>query len=592
MARRGDPELLARAAGARSGAAHRDPADCRHPPAQPPARRRLARDDRARRTSQGARRARDADRSRAQRSREGVRAGHGARRRVHEHRVLHPRAPHRVQRERRARRRGHAHRRGARRVPGRNHHGLSEVPLHADHRGARGGRTRGVHRLARLSDARRAARSQHSHPLDDALRAAAQLPRRRRHRGRLRSRARARGDARQGAGAARGPGGLPVNPELVWVNGRPSGEVSALDRGLHFGDGLFETIGCVHGAPRFLELHLERLAAGSQRLGLEAPRGGTLEAEVRALAAESPRSIIKMLVTRGAAVARGYAPSAAERPTRITLRYAWPEEDPALWHEGVRVRVADQRLGENPALAGLKHCNRLEQVLARAEWTDPGIAEALMYSSSGALISGTMSNVFLVRDERLSTPRAVELYLRLRGLRPRVQAGNYEIPPHASPEEIIALFEQGKVVLEQLTVVEGATFNDFLAALDQHPRVLHTLRGKSPAAIMGALGHPGVSPEGEFFPDTYRFAANTPDIAILTLAYDSMQRVLADAWTERRPGLPYDTPYQALTLASMVEKEAALKSERAQIAGVFVNRLRKRMRLQSDPTVVYGLGAR
>src|SRR5205807_1461325 len=123
-------------------------------------------------------------------------------------------------------------------------------------------------------------------------------------------------------------------------------------------------------------------------------------------------------------------------------------------------------------------------------------------------------------------------------LRPRVQAGNYEIPPHASPEEIIALFEQGKVVLEQLTVVEGATFDDFLAALDQHPHVLHTLRGKSPAAIMGALGHPGVSPEGEFFPDTYRFAANTPDIAILTLAYDSMQRVLADAWTERRPGLP------------------------------------------------------
>ncbi len=185
-----------------------------------------------------------------------------------------------------------------------------------------------------------------------------------------------------------------MNPELVWVNGRPSGEVSALDRGLHFGDGLFETIGCVHGAPRFLELHLERLAAGSERLGLEAPRRGTLEAEVRALAAESPRSIIKMLVTRGAAVARGYA-----------LRYAWPEEDPALWHEGVRVRVADQRLGENPALAGLKHCNRLEQVLARAEWSDPGIAEALMYSSSAALISGTMSNVFLVRDERLLTPR-------------------------------------------------------------------------------------------------------------------------------------------------------------------------------------------
>jgi UPF0755 protein len=184
----------------------------------------------------------------------------------------------------------------------------------------------------------------------------------------------------------------------------------------------------------------------------------------------------------------------------------------------------------------------------------------------------------------------VEVYLRLRGRRPRVQSGTYELLPHASPEEIIALFEQGKVVLEQLTVVEGATFQEFLEALDQHPHVLHTLRGKSPAAIMAALGHPEVSAEGEFFPDTYRFAANTPDIAILTLAYDSMQRLLTEAWAQHSPGLPYDTPYQALILASMVEKEAALKSERARIAGVFVNRLRKGMRLQSDPTVIYGLG--
>ncbi len=186
--------------------------------------------------------------------------------------------------------------------------------------------------------------------------------------------------------------------------------------------------------------------------------------------------------------------------------------------------------------------------------------------------------------------RAVQVYLRLRGQRPRVLAGTYEIPAHASPEEILALFEQGKVVLEQLTVVEGATFSDFLEALGQHPRVLHTLRGKSSADIMAALGQRGVSAEGEFFPDTYRFAANTPDVAILALAYDSMQRALTAAWAQRSPGLPYDSPYQALILASMVEKEAALKSERAQIAGVFLNRLRRGMRLQSDPTVIYGLG--
>jgi UPF0755 protein len=188
--------------------------------------------------------------------------------------------------------------------------------------------------------------------------------------------------------------------------------------------------------------------------------------------------------------------------------------------------------------------------------------------------------------------RAVEWYLRLKGLHPRVQAGAYDIPAHASPAEILALFAEGKVVLEELTVVEGATFADFLDALARAPHIAHTLKDRSPASIMTALGHPGVFPEGEFFPDTYRFAAGTTDVAVLSLAYDAMQRALDAAWQARSPDLPLDTPYQALILASMVEKEAALESERARIAGVFVNRLRKDMRLQSDPTVVYGLGER
>src|SRR6516162_2558120 len=100
-------------------------------------------------------------------------------------------------------------------------------------------------------------------------------------------------------------------------------------------------------------------------------------------------------------------------------------------------------------------------------------------------------------------------------LRGSSRAGACELPAHASPAQILALFEEGKVILEQVTVVEGATFADFLDALEQHPRVVHTLRGKSPPEIMAALGHPGLSPEGEFFPDTYRFAANTTDAAIL-----------------------------------------------------------------------------
>jgi UPF0755 protein len=206
----------------------------------------------------------------------------------------------------------------------------------------------------------------------------------------------------------------------------------------------------------------------------------------------------------------------------------------------------------------------------------------------GASVRGVLSRLEVAGAVR--NCRAVVWYLRLRGAHPRMQAGVYEIPARASPEQIIALFEEGKVVLDEITVIEGATFAEFLEALAQHPHVTHTLRGRTHAQIMSALGYPGENPEGEFFPDTYRFAANTADVVILGLAYQGMQRTLAAAWAARAPDLPFDTPYQGLILASMVEKEAALKSERALIAGVFVNRLRKGMRLQSDPTVIYGLG--
>jgi UPF0755 protein len=109
---------------------------------------------------------------------------------------------------------------------------------------------------------------------------------------------------------------------------------------------------------------------------------------------------------------------------------------------------------------------------------------------------------------------------------------------------------------------------------------------------MAALGHAGEHPEGRFFPDTYRFAAKTTDLEILGLAYNSMRRVLEGAWQQRSTDLPFKTPYEALTLASVVEKETGLPAERPRIAGVFVSRLRKGMRLQSDPTIIYGLGAR
>ena len=218
----------------------------------------------------------------------------------------------------------------------------------------------------------------------------------------------------------------------------------------------------------------------------------------------------------------------------------------------------------------------------------PGAAASRIEVPAGAGLQSVLRR--LEKQGAVRDARAVHWYLRLRGEQPRVQAGTYEIPAHASPEEIIRLFVEGKVILEQLTVVEGSTFSDFVSLLEHEPDVKHTLAGKTPGEIMAAIGHPGENPEGRFFPDTYRFAANTSDAAILEVACQTMQRALTAAWSGRAAGLPFDAPYQALILASLVEKEAALASERARIAGVFVARLRKGMKLQSDPTVIYGLG--
>jgi 4-amino-4-deoxychorismate lyase len=197
----------------------------------------------------------------------------------------------------------------------------------------------------------------------------------------------------------------PGLPQVVRVDGRPAAAVSPLDRGLHYGDGLFETIACLKARPRFLARHLARLAHGCGRLGMEFPDREALEREILGVAAGTERAIVKVLLTRGAATARGYAIEGSETPTRVVLRYAFAAEDPTMALAGVRVRIASLRLGENPALAGLKHLNRLEQVLARREWNDLGIAEALMYSASGRLVSGVMSNVFLVEGLHLRTPR-------------------------------------------------------------------------------------------------------------------------------------------------------------------------------------------
>jgi len=189
----------------------------------------------------------------------------------------------------------------------------------------------------------------------------------------------------------------------------------------------------------------------------------------------------------------------------------------------------------------------------------------------------------------LKDRRAIELQLRVRGW-PKIKSGRYEIPAQASPREILQQLSEGRVVLEALTVIEGWTFADMRKAVEAHPHIKITLRGKEIAEIMTAIEHPGEHPEGRFFPDTYRFAAGTTDRDLYSLAYRKMAEILETAWASRSAALPLANSYEALTLASIVEKETGLASERPRIAGVFVTRLRRNMRLQTDPTVIYGIG--
>lgn len=192
----------------------------------------------------------------------------------------------------------------------------------------------------------------------------------------------------------------------VTLNGQVLVEgVSPYDRGLHYGDGLFETIVCAKGRARLLSLHMERLSSSCERLRIALGDVTSLRREIEATAAAVGDALIKVIVTRGEAVARGYGWSGTEVATRLVYRYPLPPENVAARSEGIRAAVAKLRYGENPLLAGMKHLNRLEQVIARSELPVENAAELLVFSSSGNLVSGTMSNVFLVRQGRLLTPK-------------------------------------------------------------------------------------------------------------------------------------------------------------------------------------------
>jgi UPF0755 protein len=174
----------------------------------------------------------------------------------------------------------------------------------------------------------------------------------------------------------------------------------------------------------------------------------------------------------------------------------------------------------------------------------------------------------------------------------RLQAGEYEITHGMTPEDLLRKLAGGEVIQHAVTLIEGQTFKEMLAVIRSKDDIVQTLNGVGVEEIMARLGHEGENPEGRFLPDTYHFPQGTTDLAVLTRAYNAMARHLAEAWAARDEGLPLNTPYEALTLASIVEKETGLAEERPLIAGVFIRRLQKGMRLQTDPTVIYGLGER
>jgi len=190
----------------------------------------------------------------------------------------------------------------------------------------------------------------------------------------------------------------------VLVDGQSRDQVSVLDRGLGYGDGLFETIRFVEGKAPLWPRHMERLVEGCRRLGLPAPNPAVLLSEACAVVQQLAQAVVRITLTRGVG-ARGYKPPTGPQPTRIVAAFEAPPPDPVAQADGIRLRLCATRLASQPLLAGIKHLNRLEQVLARAEWDDPAITEGLLCDAGGLVISATAANLFVVAGGVLATPR-------------------------------------------------------------------------------------------------------------------------------------------------------------------------------------------
>lgn len=194
------------------------------------------------------------------------------------------------------------------------------------------------------------------------------------------------------------------------------------------------------------------------------------------------------------------------------------------------------------------------------------------------------------RDGLLESPRLFVAFARLLGRAGQIKAGVYQLDQAVSRMELLTMITRGNVSTSRVTIIEGWNFRQLRDALDASPHLRHDTQGLSDSEILQRIGAHESHPEGLFFPETYYIAAGSSDMALLKIAYRLMQQRLDEAWQARSPNLPLETPYQALILASIVEKETGTPADRPMIAGVFVNRLRIRMMLQTDPTVIYGMG--
>jgi len=216
---------------------------------------------------------------------------------------------------------------------------------------------------------------------------------------------------------------------------------------------------------------------------------------------------------------------------------------------------------------------------------DPGMRYLVPKGASLTSIAADLAD-----KQIISKPNMLIWLGKLEGVSSQLKAGEYDLLPGTTPMQFFNILIGGKVTQYSFTIIEGHTFKDLRKQLRQHPDLVQTVQNDSDDVVMRKLGLPGRYPEGLFLPETYHFIRGTSDLDILARANRALEEYVTTQWQQRDEGLPYASEYDALIMASIIEKETGLPEERPEIAGVFVRRMQKKMRLQTDPTVIYGLG--